>query len=57
MLSRCVSYAYENGGDIQIMTISRGCRVCIVFKDNVSYRYENGQNVLTIEIDISQGRL
>lgn len=52
MLSRCVSYAYENGGDIQIMTISCGRRVCIVFKDSVSYRYENGQNVLTIEIDI-----
>ena len=88
ILANIESYAYENGGDIQIMTISRGRRVCIVFKDSgvpfdpmqaekpdvtlplsqrkpgglgihivqklmdsVSYRYENGQNVLTIEID------
>ena len=89
ILANIESYAYENGGDIQIMTISRGRRVCIVFKDSgvpfdpmqaekpdvtlplsqrkpgglgihivqklmdsVSYRYENGQKVLTIEIDI-----
>jgi anti-sigma regulatory factor (Ser/Thr protein kinase) len=88
ILANIESYAYENGGDIQIMTISRGRRVCVVFKDSgvpfdpmqaekpdvtlpleqrspgglgihivqklmdsVSYRYENGQNVLTIEID------
>ena len=88
ILANIESYAYESGGEIQIMTISRGRRVCIVFKDSgaafdpllakkpdvtlpleqrspgglgihivqklmdsVSYRYENGQNVLTIEKD------
>ena len=88
ILANIESYAYESGGEIQIMTIFRGRRVCVVFKDSgvpfdpmqaekpdvtlpleqrspgglgihivqklmdsVSYRYENGQNVLTIEID------
>ena len=88
ILANIESYAYEDGGEIEIMTISRGRRVCIVFKDSgepfdpllakkpdvtlpleqrspgglgihivcklmdsVSYRYENGQNVLTIEKD------
>ena len=88
ILANIESYAYEDGGELQIMTISRGRRISIVFKDSgvpfdpllakkpdvtlpleqrspgglgihivrklmdsVSYRYEDGQNILTIEKD------
>ncbi len=88
ILANIESYAYENGGEIEISSVVRERRVIIIFRDNgkpfdpllaakpditlplkqrtpgglgifiiqklmdnVSYRYENGQNVLTIEKD------
>ena len=81
-------YAYENGGEVEVLTKCRGRRMTIVFKDNgkpfnplsvkepdvtlplnnrkpgglgifivkklmseISYAYENNQNVLTVEKD------
>ncbi len=88
ILANIESYAYEDGGEVQIMTISNRRKVTIVFKDkgkafdpllvrkpditaplsqrrpgglgihivkklmdSGSYRYEDGQNILTIEKD------
>ena len=88
ILANIDSYAYENGGELEIITKSRERRMTVVFKDNgepfnplqveepdlaqpltkrtpgglgifivkklmsdVTYVYENGQNVLTIQID------
>ncbi len=88
ILANIDSYAYENGGEIEIITKSRDRRMTVVFKDygepfnplhvkepdidqplnkrkpgglglfivkklmsDVSYSYENGQNVLTINMD------
>lgn len=88
VLANIDSYAYENGGEIEILTKCRDRRMIIIFKDNgppfdplkidepdvsrplsqrkpgglgifvvkklmsdVSYVYENGQNVLTMKKD------
>ena len=88
MLANIDSYAYENGGEVEILTKCRDRVMTMVFRDNgkpfnpllvqepdvtlplgerkpgglgifivkklmsdVSYAYENGQNVLTIEKD------
>ena len=88
ILANIESYAYENGGELEILTKSRDRRMTIIFKDRgkpfnpllvqepdvnmplterkpgglgvfivkklvseTSYTYENGQNILTIEMD------
>ena len=88
ILANIESYAYENGGELEILTKSRDHRMTIIFKDRgkpfnpllvqepdvnmplterkpgglgvfivkklvseTSYTYENGQNILTIEMD------
>lgn len=88
ILANIESYAYENGGELEILTKSRDRRMTIIFKDRgkpfnpllvqepdvnmplterkpgglgvfivkklvseTAYAYENGQNILTIEMD------
>lgn len=88
ILANIESYAYENGGELEIFTKSRDRRMTIIFKDRgkpfnplmvqepdvnmplterkpgglgvfivkklvseTAYTYENGQNILTIEMD------
>ena len=88
ILANIESYAYANGGELEILTKSRDRRMTIIFKDRgkpfnpllvqepdvnmplterkpgglgvfivkklvseTSYTYENGQNILTIEMD------
>ena len=88
ILANIESYAYENGGEIEILTKCRDHRMTVVFKDQgkqfnpmqvqepdvnmplskrkpgglgifivkklmseTGYTYENGQNILTIEMD------
>ena len=88
ILANIESYAYENGGELEILTKSRDRRMTIVFKDRgkpfnpllvqepdvnmpltkrkpgglgvfivkklvseTAYSYENGQNILAIEMD------